>query len=836
MREVVCTDTLETNCPPIFEDCVSIINPVLACNPNNPYEYFMNFQVTNHSSFTATSVALQDLPPGFGFAFCTSSTATPQINLPIPPLPPTQTSGTLCVKIISPIPILSTKNVCFRPSLWSAFDCCHSPSLTCVDLEPCCDPCGDRDIVVDSITANMAECCYKLDIVNDCGYQFFNRIETEVITPGVCFGYHALGGPDAPNWIVTSSTKTKISWQHNSGMIPNGTIDDIIQFCLDDIDDPSEIPQEVLVKWYTPVIGGDSLACVDTLTFHCEGENECLTTSDHMLECIPDSNKYRLTFTVTNNSTIPFKATDLITFVEPISSLILTPSGGFFPLNPPLCTGDSRTITTCIESTTGLFPPPETEIILRHRLVFFDSLMSADTCCYESVLDTIPLTCSDCCDDFDDFCDRVDQGFNVSISGCTVTIDAPQFDSCHWFGMEPDWDDGTVGPSVVIPATGSWTHTYAQSGTYDICVYVFEQDPLTGFDCWGKTMCTEVTVSCDTTDCQIDCWDNAAWNVENVGSFLFKVDMIPFNGDLVIGTRQSSIGGSYVVNWDGTTATQFGDGLNDDVMALEVHNGILYAGGEFNFSIGGTTLSGLAYYDTSSGQWKDVGGGVDMTTGYGVKALQSTPQGLIVAGEFTKVGGGISADNIALWDGTSWSPLGAGTNGQVTGLGMFAGDLIVGGNFSSPANNVAVWDFSSWSPLGGGVTIPGSNFYNGVWAIEAFNGELYIGGNFTDAINTGSSCPPGVVPGTQSIAKWNSSTNCWETVGNGVTGSNTWVYDFKVISGNLIAAGAFSQIGGQSVNSVARWDGTQWHDLGYPNFDLVHAIACLPDANNNCEI
>ncbi len=64
---------------------------------------------------------------------------------------------------------------------------------------------------------------------------------------------------------------------------------------------------------------------------------------------------------------------------------------------------------------------------------------------------------------------------------------------------------------------------------------------------------------------------------------------------------------------------------------------------------------------------------------------------------------------------SNWSALGAGTNGQVTGLGMFGGDLICRRAYSSPANNVAVWDFSSWSPLGGGVSIPVTNFYNGVY-------------------------------------------------------------------------------------------------------------------------
>ncbi len=68
------------------------------------------------------------------------------------------------------------------------------------------------------------------------------------------------------------------------------------------------------------------------------------------------------------------------------------------------------------------------------------------------------------------------------------------------------------------------------------------------------------------------------------------------------------------------------------------------------------------------------------------------------------------------------------------------------------------------------------------------------------------------------------TTNCWETVAGGVVGSFTAVYDFKIISGSLIAVGPFNQMGGQSINSVARWDGTQWYDLGYPRFVTFHSL------------
>ncbi|HEX5131188.1 MAG TPA: hypothetical protein VFX92_01745, partial [Candidatus Krumholzibacteria bacterium] len=50
-----------------------------------------------------------------------------------------------------------------------------------------------------------------------------------------------------------------------------------------------------------------------------------------------------------------------------------------------------------------------------------------------------------------------------------------------------------------------------------------------------------------------------------------------------------------------------------------------------------------------------------------VHALAAAPDALYVAGEFSSASG-IPAANIARWDGTSWSPLGAGIDGPVFAL------------------------------------------------------------------------------------------------------------------------------------------------------------------------
>lgn len=99
----------------------------------------------------------------------------------------------------------------------------------------------------------------------------------------------------------------------------------------------------------------------------------------------------------------------------------------------------------------------------------------------------------ECCDDFDEFCALVAEGFTVEQDGCTVTVCAPQFDDCHFLTRPPNFGDGSPVLGVIVPANGCWTHTYTQSGTYTICATVFETTADTV--CWSKEMC--VTVTCE---------------------------------------------------------------------------------------------------------------------------------------------------------------------------------------------------------------------------------------------------------------------------------------------------------------------------------------------------
>lgn len=101
--------------------------------------------------------------------------------------------------------------------------------------------------------------------------------------------------------------------------------------------------------------------------------------------------------------------------------------------------------------------------------------------------------CDSCCADSLTFAALVNQGFTVVNKGCSVTVTAPQFDSCYVFGTPPILDGANV-PQVITDPSGSWTFNFTQSGVHQICVTVFD-------GCQSKKMCTTVRVNCDTCEC-----------------------------------------------------------------------------------------------------------------------------------------------------------------------------------------------------------------------------------------------------------------------------------------------------------------------------------------------
>jgi hypothetical protein len=294
-----------------------------------------------------------------------------------------------------------------------------------------------------------------------------------------------------------------------------------------------------------------------------------------------------------------------------------------------------------------------------------------------------------------------------------------------------------------------------------------------------------------------------------------------YNNQLIAGGRFSAAGGvsaQCIATWNGTSWSPLGSGINGFVLASTVYADHLIAGGEFR-AAGGVSVNYLAAWNGNS--WSDVGGGVMRVWGQpptyelAVNALAVHADRLIAGGRFTATED-CHADNIAAWDGSSWSALGWGIAYDYYGvlaLGNFDNRLITGGDIvgagAMPVEYIAAWDGSSWSALGPG--LQGCYFYGpGVHALAIYDDRLIAAGCFMSAGG----------PSVLSIAAWDG--NSWSPLGSGIDGV---VQALAVYHGRLIAAGDFDSAGGVSANNIAAWDGNSWAPLGSGMDDRIWSLA-----------
>ncbi|MEP7197629.1 MAG: T9SS type A sorting domain-containing protein [Saprospiraceae bacterium] len=182
---------------------------------------------------------------------------------------------------------------------------------------------------------------------------------------------------------------------------------------------------------------------------------------------------------------------------------------------------------------------------------------------------------------------------------------------------------------------------------------------------------------------------------------------------------------------------------------------------------------------------------------------------LYAAGQFTQFAN-LQVNNIAEWNGSSWSALsGGGVNGIIKCMTVHNGLLYVGGQFTMagnvPVNNIAAWNGSSWSSVGGGLT--GINPAPAVFALLSTTNGLVVGGQFA---LTGSN---NIV---NNIALWNGTWS--NTFGTGIPYP---INTLNVYNGNLYAAGAFF---GNPYNSIAKWNGTSWSSLTNNGVTLINNV------------
>jgi alpha-tubulin suppressor-like RCC1 family protein len=254
-------------------------------------------------------------------------------------------------------------------------------------------------------------------------------------------------------------------------------------------------------------------------------------------------------------------------------------------------------------------------------------------------------------------------------------------------------------------------------------------------------------------------------------------------------------------------------GTGGEVSALVVDGtGNLYVGGRFTVA-GKVVANGIAKWDGSA--WSALGSGMSNAPGLStlVYALALDGSGNLYAGGFFSNAGGVSAKNIAKWNGSTWGALGSGMNNSVSALLVSGTDLYAGGDFTTAGgvsvNKIAKWNGSGWSALGSGV----SGSYSSVRALAGSGTNVYVGGSFTTA---------GAVSANR-VAKWDG--NAWSALGSGVSGSNNDVSALAVSGTDLYVGGDFSTAGGVSTNRIAKWNGSTWSALGSGMNGSVSALA-----------
>jgi len=238
-------------------------------------------------------------------------------------------------------------------------------------------------------------------------------------------------------------------------------------------------------------------------------------------------------------------------------------------------------------------------------------------------------------------------------------------------------------------------------------------------------------------------------NLIPMGGNLWPVKQIIRYHDTLYASALAS--GTYLCKWNGTSWDTTGLSADGAILSLYIYNDELYAGGQFT-SIGGVSANGIAKYNGST--WSDIGN-ISFGYNYGIAAI---------------------------------------TN--------YNGEIYIGGSFGSAPGvpvNILRWNGVQWDSVGGG--IQGGE----VWDFDIYGNELYIGGAFR--VDNGG-------PGNY-IAKWNG--NAYSDVGGGVMGAgngNGYILDLMIYDNYLYAVGAFVWAGGIPAGYIAKWDGTNWCGMG----------------------
>ncbi len=279
-------------------------------------------------------------------------------------------------------------------------------------------------------------------------------------------------------------------------------------------------------------------------------------------------------------------------------------------------------------------------------------------------------------------------------------------------------------------------------------------------------------------------------------------------------------GGSNLAKWDGSGWVAVGGGLiNQYSNSLRVFQGDLIAGGYFDSAGGVDGTAKLARWDGSAWNSMDAQAEIFLSSIWDLEVHDDgSGEALYVAGNYVTLNGQTGLDHIARWDGSAYTSVGGTIGGAVPliVLDVLSADLGDGqtlyaaGRFLTigdvPANNIARWDGTSWSPLGNGLT-RNTGFAQGFHMTTFDDGSgtaLYVAGSFNRINGTQAA---------ENVAKWDGTA--WSPMGDGLDGQVQELVVFNDGSGDaLYALGSFNNSGTNPMPRIAKWNGSAWEAVG----------------------
>jgi hypothetical protein len=355
-------------------------------------------------------------------------------------------------------------------------------------------------------------------------------------------------------------------------------------------------------------------------------------------------------------------------------------------------------------------------------------------------------------------------------------------------------------------------------------------------------------------------WNGTDWSALGTiesGSLSGDVNAIAVSGtDVYVGGDFQNVANNginipeadYIAKWNTLTNTWSalggnggGNGsLNNMVYAIVVSGTNIYVGGNFHSvmnSDGSDAVGGDSIVRWDGTKWHGLG-----NDGTGGGPIWGRVFAIAVSGSDVYAGGifydvknnGVvlnNADYVAKFDGTTWSALSQDGSGDgslknsVYALAAIGSDVYVGGAFSNINDNgtvlntadyIAKWNGSNWSSLSHNGANDGA-LNSSVKALVVSGTNLYAGGSFNNVYNNGVQ-----IPAADYIAKWNTLTGTWSSLGSNGAGDGALqdtVYAITAKGTDIYAGGWFKDTMNNNAiigpaDYIAKFDGSNWSALG----------------------